>query len=278
VDGQSGEHLSYDHDPATLLRRLLTSLTKVGRAFGLSRRTAVSAQAAARPHSAGRRGGHQCGLFELVNRLADALAVTAVERQHLLDLVDYQHSPPEPYDSRSPQRRPVITDIQQEAVDSLFPHPAAYVDETWAVLYTNSEYCRIYRRLCDIGNVLIWFFGEPQSRQIMVEWEIEARLTVAWVRAHMVRRPGDKAFDDLLEELYRFPDFVTMWQRQEILMGRHTPYMRVRDLDNGKDLMLLAQVYRGPDPTEAVQLYLGIRTDSVDSLDLIPEAIAKRPT
>ena len=199
---------------------------------------------------------------EMVDRLATALTATEVERQHLHDLAVYPHGP-EPTASVVVPTASMITPVQREYVDHLHPHLSGYVDEAWNVLYANAEYVRLYRRLDVLGNVLVWFFGERQSRRIMVEWETEARLTVAWLRAHMARRPGNPLFAAVLRELSRYPEFVRMWELREILMGRHTPYMRVRDLDRGEEVPLLAQVYPSPDPGQPVQLYLGVRTDLV---------------
>lgn len=196
---------------------------------------------------------------DLIDRLALALGASDLEHQHLRDLA----APPlmSPHD---PVERVTITADHREYVDNLCPNLAGYVDETWNVLYANDEYARIYRNIVECGNVLMWFFGEPQSRRIMIEWETEARLTVAWLRSHMARRRGNAAFTAILEQLARYPDFVRMWQQQEIRAGRHTPYMRVRDLDRGEDLTLMAQVFPTPDPQEALQLYLGVRVPSPD--------------
>ncbi|MCW2916701.1 MAG: transcriptional regulator [Actinomycetia bacterium] len=95
----------------------------------------------------------------------------------------------------------------------------------------------------------------------MLEWETEARLTVAWFRALMVRRPENPKFNEHLQDMAQSPEFCRMWSKREIFMGRHSPYMLVRDLDGHKDLCLLAQVHAWPDPTQAVQTYMGIRTD-----------------
>ena len=77
----------------------------------------------------------------------------------------------------------------------------------------------------------------------------------------MVRSAESAQFDELLDDLASDADFKEMWNAREILMGRHSPYMRIRDLDSGKEISLLAQVYAWPDPTQRVQLYLGVRTD-----------------
>ncbi|MQY05458.1 helix-turn-helix transcriptional regulator [Actinomadura macrotermitis] len=194
---------------------------------------------------------------EVVERLAEVLGVKAVERQHLHDLALYR---PVRRDGAEYTVVSPITPVMEEAVDNLHPQLCGYVDELWNVLYCNSEYARVFRHITEAGNVLRWFFTVPESRSVMIEWESEARLTVAWFRALMVRRPDDPRFGELLDDLARSPDFARMWLDREIFMGRHSPYMLMRDLDRDQDVRLLAQVYAWPDPTQAVQMFLGIRT------------------
>jgi len=194
----------------------------------------------------------------IVERLADALHTSPVERQHLHDLAAAT-TVAEPDSSEGEVRSPEITPVMLETVDRLVPQLAGYVDQAWNVLYANAEYARIYRHITEVQNVLVWFFAVPESRAIMVEWETEARLTVAWLRGLMARRPADPMFAAVLRRLAGFADFRRMWEQREILMGRHTPYMLIRDLDCGEQISLLAQVYPWPDPTQALQLYLGTR-------------------
>jgi transcriptional regulator with XRE-family HTH domain len=199
--------------------------------------------------------------LDVVDGLAEALGANSLERQHLHDLAAYHQALGTTTRNADDDRE--ITEMMRAYVDHLAPNLAGFVDDAWNVLYANAEYSRIYRNIEDpsVGNVLTWFFREPESRRIMVDWETEARLTVAWLRALMVRRPGSRLFEPLLRQLAASPDFVRMWEMQEILMGRHTPYMYIHDLDCGKAVMLVAQVYDWPDPTKALQLYLGVRLD-----------------
>lgn len=194
---------------------------------------------------------------ECLDRLADTFELSPIQVQHLHDLARHDRARP----SGGGVPLPIITDVMREHVDNLSPHLCGYVNERWDVLYANSEYSRIYRSIVDIGNVLKWFFYVPESREIMVEWEPEARLTVAWFRALMARSHDSSEFDEILDDLAANADFREMWNAREILMGRHSPYMKVRDLDNGQEVCVLAQVYAWPDPTQRVQMYLGVRTD-----------------
>lgn len=199
---------------------------------------------------------------ERVELLASALKVTDVQRQHLHHLVAFDQVPTGSVDDRVPADE--ITDIMRQHVDDLGPHLAGYVDTCWNVLHPNGEYARIYRHIADpaVANVLTWFFHVPESRAIMLEWEDEAHLTVAWLRSLMVRHPGSRLFTELLARLRTSRDFRRMWEKQEVLMGRRTPFMWVHDLDHDCDIRLLAQVYPVPIPSQRIQLYLGVRTDS----------------
>jgi transcriptional regulator with XRE-family HTH domain len=209
------------------------------------------------------QGGADNPSSDVVDRLGDALKASDLERQHLHDLVAY-HRVLDAGTAQPVDPIPEINELERQYVDRLAPHLAGYVDDAWNILYCNAEYRRIYRHIDapDVGNVLKWFFVVRESRAIMLEWEIEARLTVAWLRALMVRSPGSPMFDRLLGELSRSPDFVRMWTLQEIFMGRHTPYMLIHDLDRDEDVRLVAQVYDWPNPTKAIQMYLGVRADA----------------
>jgi transcriptional regulator with XRE-family HTH domain len=196
---------------------------------------------------------------ELVIRLATALGVSEVERLHLLDLARYSRVAEGAGERPAP---PTITADQKKFVDNLGRNLtlAAYVDAAWNVWDANCEYKRIYRGLVQRGNVLLWFFGEPLAKAIMVEWEREARLTVARFRALMAGWPGNLLFDDVLDQLYgNYSEFREMWDRDDVLMRRPTPYMKVRDLERSETLTLQAEVFPTPDRTETMQLYLGVR-------------------
>lgn len=208
------------------------------------------------------QGAAQHPSDEIVDHLADVLEASELERRHLHELVAFDR------ESRLPSIEvdalADVTDEMRTYVDHIAPNLAGLVDEAWNVLYGNAEYKRIYRRLADpdIGNVLVWFFHVPEARAIMVDWETEARLTVAWLRALMVRRPRSSLFATLLRRLSSSSDFERMWASQEILMGRPSPYMYVHDLDHDAGIRLIAQVHAWPDPTKALQMYLGVRLDT----------------
>ncbi len=191
-----------------------------------------------------------------VDRLADALGCSPCQRQHLHDLREYR-----PGTGNRAVPPHTITVENRAYADTLNPALAGFVDDAWNVLYANSEYRRVYRHITDpgIANVLLWFFFVPESRHIMVEWEREALLTVAWTRSLMVRNHlGGDQFTTLLSRLSQSPEFRNMWNSGDLALGRHKAEMLVRDIDSHTVLNLRAQVLKWPEASSPLQLYLAV--------------------
>lgn len=208
------------------------------------------------------QGEAQAPSYALVEGLADALEATGAERQHLHDLSTFR---PEDLSAAPPRPAPVITEAQRAYVDGLAPALSGFVDNAWNVLYANSPYIRIFRDIDQphVENVLLWFFFVPESRRVMVEWEREALLTVAWLRGLMVgNRLAGLDCTDVLNRLARSREFRDMWSHGDVALSRHKPEMLVRDLDRDTVLHLRAQVLRWPEPVSPLQLYLAVDTGS----------------
>jgi transcriptional regulator with XRE-family HTH domain len=203
----------------------------------------------------------QVPTLAVLDQLGAQVTEVEAEREHLRDLRLYPR-----LDPNAPMMADiVITESMKAYVDKQVPQVSGWVDRAWGVWYANSEYRRLFRDIEECGNVLTWFFEGPQAKKVMVEWDMEARLTVAWLRALMVRGPEDPAYAKVLSDLSGNREFAQMWQAKELFMARHHPSMRVWDLDHGREVTLTAQVFPQPDPAIPLQLYLGVR-------DLTPEA------
>lgn len=200
---------------------------------------------------------------EIVERLATSLRLNPDQRHHLHDLVHYQTVTP---GSVADHRHPIEIDEPTRAyVDRLVPHPAAYLGPAAHLLYGNTEYTRIFRRITEpaIGNLVRWLFLIPQARAIVLDWDDEARLTVARLRAQLVRHPGSVLFGQLLDSLSTSTDFTRMWARQEVRLSRTSPHLWLRDLDHNQTIDLLAEIHDVPAPHHQthhqIQRFLGVR-------------------
>lgn len=192
-------------------------------------------------------------------KLADSLSLCVDERRHLFQLGG--RAPDEvaaSADGVGELADAPLSEIELSYIDGLMPHLAAFVNDRWDVIYANAKYFEVYRELEEAGNVLIWFFHHPIARTVMVHWEYEARLTVAWLRSLMAGKDHDR-FVDLLNRLSDSAQFRSIWSDQEIVTGRGEMPMLVRDPDTSTVNRLRAQVWPTPTRTD-LQMYLGLLT------------------
>lgn len=149
----------------------------------------------------------------VLSGIARALQLEPGERAHLFRLAG--HAPPltEPaIDAVSPRLRRVL--------DAWDPYPAHITGRRRDVLAWNraGEAMNGWSQLPEDKRNLMWFvFMVPSTRRLLVEWEKEARLTVAAFRAEAGRDLGDPDYQQLITELLEgSPEFAAIWPRQDV--------------------------------------------------------------
>jgi len=152
---------------------------------------------------------------DVLDRLARALTLTTVKREHLFLLA--QGRPPEVrYEATES-----ITPRLQRVLDSLEFSPAFVKTSTWDIIAWNRAASAV---LTDYGklapeqrNILRLIFCDPRSRARMLDWESDARFAVATFRADAARAGASKRLEDLVDELSRSsPEFVAMWHDNDV--------------------------------------------------------------
>ncbi|MFE1595594.1 helix-turn-helix domain-containing protein [Nocardia sp. NPDC058705] len=193
----------------------------------------------------------------LVRYLDRISSVSDIERRHLFDLAGLP-----------PVDNPTVEDLRAEITAEMRrtlslqePNLAAYVDTRWNVLAGNETYDRAFPGLVTDVNILRWFFGNPLSREVMVEWEKESTLTVHWLRGLIGQQAGGDWAGELLDELARYPDFRRIWDDGDTVYGREHTAMRLRDLHTGECYTVDVQLFRLDSVAYPgrIQYYLGVR-------------------
>lgn len=202
-------------------------------------------------------------VVEALIRYLDKIGpLTRAEHRHLFDLAGL---PQNGYPSAGELRAALGADSRR-ALTMHEPNAACYLDTRWNVLSWNESYARVFPGLVEDRNMLRWLFGNELAKRVMVEWEREAVLTVAWLRG-LIGQTGDTAWcTELLRELGEFPEFRTMWAAGTTAYGRDSPYMHLRDPRTGVCSSLDVQMFRvdsGHHPGR-IQFFLGIRTPCGD--------------
>lgn len=152
----------------------------------------------------------------VLNRLADSLLLTELERQHLFMLA--LGRPPEL------RLRPVdgITPRLQRVLDA-FPTSAAIVKTiTWDVVAWNRVAAVL---LTDYGqlapeqrNILRLLFGSSQVRQAQEDWAKVARVVVGAFRADVARAGPNQEAARLIDELSSLSkEFKALWADTEVV-------------------------------------------------------------
>jgi transcriptional regulator with XRE-family HTH domain len=159
------------------------------------------------------RGGSPSA--DVLDRIARALTLTDIEREHLF-LVGLGRPPEVRYRGSD-----AITPRLQRLLDVLTYSPAIVRTATWDVVAWNRAAAAV---LTDYGalppdqrNVLRLIFCDPRVRAAQSEWEAVARFVVATFRIDAARAGADAEVTKLVDELSQAsPEFASMWRDNNV--------------------------------------------------------------
>ncbi len=153
---------------------------------------------------------------DVLDRLARALMLTDVEREHLF-LIALGRPPEVRY-----REVEGVTPRLQRVLDALPFSPALVKTATWDIVAWNRAAAAV---LGDYGaleahqrNVLRMMFCEPRVRERQLDWESVARFVVSTFRADTARTGAADAVRALVDELSRAsPDFERLWRDNDVM-------------------------------------------------------------
>jgi transcriptional regulator with XRE-family HTH domain len=150
---------------------------------------------------------------EVLERIARALMLTEVEREHLFLLG--LGRPPEP----RYQTGLAVSPQLQRVLDALPAAPAFVKTLTWDLVAWNRAAAAVFgydEAEPDQRNILRRIFLDPHSRAAQLDWESVARLVVSVFRADAARAGVSANADGLIRELRRrSPEFDAFWQEDQ---------------------------------------------------------------
>ena len=159
------------------------------------------------------RGGAPSG--EVLERIARALMLTEVEREHLF-LLGLGRPPEVRY-----QATEGVTPRLQRVLDALELSPAVVKTSTWDVIAWNRAAAAVLKDYgslpVDQRNIVRLMFCDPQVRAAQPDWESVARFVVAAFRADAARAGATKKVKLLVDDLSRrSPEFEAMWRDNDV--------------------------------------------------------------
>jgi transcriptional regulator with XRE-family HTH domain len=159
------------------------------------------------------RGGNPSA--DVLNRIAKALVLTEVEREHLF-LIGLGRPPEVRYRGGD-----AITPRLQRLLEALAYSPAIVRTATWDVVAWNRAAAAV---LTDYGslppeqrNILRMIFCDPRVRAAQFDWESVARFVVRAFRIDAARAGAAAEVEPLVDELcHKSPQFAAMWRDNEV--------------------------------------------------------------
>ncbi|HEY2048399.1 MAG TPA: helix-turn-helix transcriptional regulator [Caulobacteraceae bacterium] len=189
---------------------------------------------------------------DVLDRIARALLLTDVEREHLF-LLGLGRPPDVRY-----RKSEGVTPRLQRVLDALDPSPALIRTATWDVIAWNRAATVM---LMDYGslepeqrNMLRFIFLDARARDAHYDWESVARLVVGAFRLDAARAGAAQDVEPLVDELCAAsPEFKAMWRDNDLPAAHREAVKHIRHpvlgplafelsafaVDGRTDLMLL---------------------------------------
>lgn len=157
---------------------------------------------------------------EVLNSIATVLVFDKAEKDYLFELAKNQPIP-ELGKLNHPKREDV-----QAILDSFGDNPAYIIDSCWNLVAGNQNAYKLfvspnitsYDTLPWQEKNLIWtMFTNPYQKELMVEWQAEARRSVALFRYSSRSYVGENWYNEFIEQLKIVStDFGEWWQNYDI--------------------------------------------------------------
>ena len=162
----------------------------------------------------------------MLNALAAALRLDRHERDHLFEIAG--HISPDD-EARKLETLPA----EAGTVPLLLqPNPAYIISGNYDVLSHNQAAQELFPRLVTEtdrpANFVRWVFLEPVARDILVDWEPEARGLLGRLRTLAARHWDDPRYTRLIKELNESSPEVRDWWPQYEVQARRSGRKRVR--------------------------------------------------
>src|SRR4051812_11844593 len=152
---------------------------------------------------------------DVLDRIARALMLTDVEREHLF-LIGLGRPPEVRY-----QASEGVSPRLQRVLDALAFSPALVRTATWDVVAWNRAASVVLTDYSAIPpgqrNILRFIFCNPRVRAAQYDWESVARFVVAAFRADAARAGAVSHVADFVDELCRLsPEFASLWRDNDV--------------------------------------------------------------
>ncbi|GHH44536.1 helix-turn-helix transcriptional regulator [Lentzea cavernae] len=184
---------------------------------------------------------------QVLTALASALRLDRSEKDHLFHLAGQA-----PDDTTAAPLPPEVA-----AVPALLqPNPAYVIGPAYDVLSHNAATTVLFPGLDEREpNFARWVFADPESRHVLIDWEVEARGLLARLRALTARHPGEARFTALVEDLHEASQEVRSWWPHYEVQPRQGGRKRLRHPELGAVEYSYAAFHLAEQPDHTLVVY-----------------------
>jgi len=213
---------------------------------------------------------------DVLDRIARALLLTDVEREHLF-LLGLGRPPDVRY-----QKSEGVTPRLQRVLDALDPSPAVIRTAIWDVVAWNRAATVMLMDYASLPpeqrNILRFIFLDPRARAAQYDWESVARFVLGAFRVDAARAGAAAEVEPLVEELCRLsPEFAAMWRDNDVRGPHGEAVKHIRHpvlgplafeysafaVDGRTDLSMV--VYNPATPADAERIRMLVEAHSADT-------------
>ncbi|MCK1395881.1 helix-turn-helix transcriptional regulator [Bradyrhizobium sp. 1] len=210
---------------------------------------------------------------DVLDRIARALMLTDVEREHLF-LIGLGRPPEVRY-----QASEGVSPRLQRVLDALAFSPALVRTATWDVVAWNRAASVVLTDYSAIPpgqrNILRFIFCNPRVRAAQYDWDSVARFVVAAFRADAARAGAVSHVADFVDELCRTsPEFAALWRDNDVrhhgdgtkrlkhpVHGTMSFEYSSFNVEGRPDLSMIVYNPATPDDADRIRTLLGERAD-----------------
>lgn len=98
-------------------------------------------------------------------------------------------------------------------LESLMPHPAAWITPGWTIVHANSKFEHLFPGLWMTPNFIHWHYHSVKSRKVIENWEQTSEWCVGWLRWSLAANPDDPALKRIVNSLMPISVFQQQWQQ-----------------------------------------------------------------
>jgi hypothetical protein len=152
--------------------------------------------------------------LDVLEAICRALRLTPAERAHLVLLGRGEEPPP----SKTAER---VSPTVKRLIRNLGVNPAYVLGRRWDYLAWNDAATALFGDLAKVPKAArnhLWLhFMDFRRREMLPDWERNARLMAAKFRADSARHIGDPEFEQLVATLRKSsPEFCKAWKMHEV--------------------------------------------------------------